>query len=104
MTQTQWIRKNGKTAQGKQEYIEYLENKNKLSPMKAIKANCYQCMNSYVDGKNDCEISDCPLYPYKPYRKDKIKSKRILTEKQKESLRKLISLRSGTRRIASGSN
>jgi len=61
-------------------------------------------MNSYVDGKNDCEISDCPLYPYMPYRKDKIKSKRILTEKQKESLRKLISLRSGTRRIASGSN
>ena len=103
MADIAWIRQHGKTAQGKNEYLEYLESEKKLSPARAIKANCYQCMNGYMDGKDDCEIPNCPLYPYMPYRKDKAKVKRVRTEKQQEALQKLVSLRSGTRRIASES-
>jgi hypothetical protein len=103
MIETQWIKKHGKAAQGKKEYIQYLEHGRKLPPIKAIKANCYQCMGSYFDGKFDCEIPDCPLYPFMPYREDKLKAKRVMTEKQQESIQKLVNLRSGARRIASGS-
>lgn len=98
-----WIREHGKTAQGKNEYLDYLESGKKLSPAKALKAQCFQCMNSYLGGKDDCEIIDCPLYPYMPYRKDNVKAKRVMSEKQQDSLQKLVSLRSGTRRIANGS-
>ena len=91
-----WIRKNAPKVQGKQEYIEYLETGKKLSPVKAIKAQCFSCMCSYLDGKVDCEISDCALYPFMPYRDNKEKVKRARSEKQIEHDRKLAVLRSGT--------
>jgi hypothetical protein len=103
MADIAWIRKHGKTAKGKNEYLSYLEHSTKLPPKQAILAQCYQCLGCYADGKVDCEIPDCPLYPYMPYRKGVEKVKRVMSEKQQESLRKLVSLRSGTRRIASGS-
>lgn len=53
-------------------------------------------MNTYLDGKNDCEIPGCPLYPFMPYRKDKAKATRVRSEKQIEHDRKLSILRSGT--------
>jgi hypothetical protein len=97
-----WIKNHGKKAQGKIEYIEYLETGVKLSPKNAILANCYQCMNSYMDGKLDCEIADCPLYPYMPCRKGVVKVKRILSDKQLESVQKLVTLRSVARKSACG--
>ena len=103
MADIAWIRKHGKTAKGKNEYLSYLEHNTKLPPKQAILAQCYQCLGCYADGKVDCEIPDCPLYPYMPYRKGVEKVKRVMSAKQQESLRKLVSLRSGTRRIASGS-
>ena len=103
MADIAWIRKHGKTAKGKNEYLSYLEHSTKLPPKQAILAQCYQCLGCYADGKVDCEIPDCPLYPYMPYRKGVEKVKRVMSEKQQESLRKLVSLRSGERRIASGS-
>ena len=103
MSNADWIRKNGKSAQGKNEYLEYLKNGQKLSPIKAIKANCYQCMNSYLDGKIDCEIPDCPLYPFMPYRKGVEKVKRARSEKQMEHDRNLSLLRSGAKKTMYGS-
>jgi hypothetical protein len=97
-----WIKKHGIKAQGKKEYIEYLETDKKLPPRKAILANCYQCMNSYLDGRVDCEIMDCPLYSYMPYRRGMEKMKKVLSEKQQESVQKLAILRSATRKAASG--
>ena len=35
----------------------------------AIKAKCCECMGYYIDGREDCLIDNCPLYPYMPYRK-----------------------------------
>ena len=46
---------------------EYLKG-NKLSKARAIDAKCADCSGYYVDGKVDCEITTCPLYPYMLYR------------------------------------
>ena len=96
------IKQPGKKAQGRTEYIQYLQSHEKLSPKKAILANCYGCTGGYSDGRTDCELIDCPLYPHMPYRKNKLKQKRILSERQIESVKKLVSLRSGARKTASG--
>ena len=34
----------------------------------AISLKCEECMNEYIDGRRDCEIPLCPLYPYMPYK------------------------------------
>jgi len=36
----------------------------KLSPVKAIKKFCFECAGSVI-GRKDCEITNCPLYPYR---------------------------------------
>lgn len=38
-----------------------------LTATEAILAKCASCMNDYVDGRRDCETTDCPLYPWMPY-------------------------------------
>lgn len=103
MDNTQWIEKHGKTAQGKREYLDYLTTRKKLTPRQAIRANCYQCAGYFIDGKMDCEVIDCPLHPYMPYRKDKAKARRIPSEKQSEAIRKNLR-RSTTRRTANADN
>lgn len=40
-----------------------------LSNALAIKAKCCQCSGLYVDGRSDCGILTCPLYPHMPYGK-----------------------------------
>jgi hypothetical protein len=35
----------------------------------AMKAKCRDCMCDYTDGRKECGIRTCPLYPWTPYRK-----------------------------------
>lgn len=35
----------------------------------AILLQCHHCCGYYSDGKVDCEVVRCPLYPFMPYRK-----------------------------------
>ena len=54
----------------------------KLSPIKAIRAQCFIC-NGADKGGVDCKGKSCPLYRYMPYRHDRIKKqKRILPENE----------------------
>lgn len=39
----------------------------KLTPGQAIAAKCSDCMCDYTDGRVDCGIKLCPLYPWMPY-------------------------------------
>ena len=39
----------------------------KLSHNQAIKAKCNECMGGFIDGRIDCGISECPLYPFMKY-------------------------------------
>lgn len=43
----------------------------RLCASQAIQAKCFECMNRYIDGRDDCRITVCPLYPWMPYRKSK---------------------------------
>jgi hypothetical protein len=37
----------------------------RLSPIKAIRANCLDCMNGSSNEVKLCPIENCPLYPYR---------------------------------------
>jgi len=67
MTRINDIETIGKSARGQKELLKHL-NGEKLTFRQAIIANCYDCMGYYVDGKVDCELKDCPLYPFMPFR------------------------------------
>ena len=59
--------KSGKVRRGKKELIKHLSG-GKLTWGQAMKAKCYDC-----DGMGDtgeCDLVDCPLYRYSPYRID----------------------------------
>ena len=60
----------GKMARGRNELIKHREGK-KLTYRQAALAKCYDCMGGYQDGKVDCEIPNCSLYPFMPFRKMK---------------------------------
>lgn len=75
-TLTKTVQKHGRYAEGARNaikskgrdlYLLYITNNALLSPMQAITAQCAHCSGWYVDGKQDCENADCPLYPYMPY-------------------------------------
>lgn len=39
----------------------------KVTRKLAMLAKCHDCTGGYYDGKIDCEVTVCPLYPYMPY-------------------------------------
>ncbi len=41
----------------------------KLTLKQAVLAKCAECMGNYVDGKEDCDILECSLYPFMVYGK-----------------------------------
>lgn len=57
----------GKKGIGRAEMLSHLGGKS-LTRKKAMQAKCYDCMGYYVDGKVDCKVPRCPLYPWMPYR------------------------------------
>jgi hypothetical protein len=79
------IRKSGKAAKGKQELVDHFTGK-KLTLRKAVLSKCYECMNYYADGKVDCQIPSCPLYPFMPYREGEKIVLRKMAEAQKEKV------------------
>jgi len=52
---------------GKTQYLRYLQGE-KLTYMQAVLAKCAECNCGYDNGRRDCEIPICPLYPFMPYR------------------------------------
>lgn len=69
---------NGIKARGSKEYKKYIGG-GKLTQRQMILAKCYDCMGGYADGKMDCGIPGCPLYPIMPYKNTPFRS--LHTEK-----------------------
>jgi len=50
-----------------------MKNNRKYDPKprrsECVRAKCFECCAQFDDGRHDCEIRDCPLYPKMPYRK-----------------------------------
>jgi hypothetical protein len=68
--QREQIEKHGLRAQGRSELLKHLDNET-ISMKEAILAKCYDCTGYYSDGRMDCKLPACSLYPYMPYRDDK---------------------------------
>lgn len=81
------IRRYGKTARGQRELIKHLEG-HCLTLRQAIYAKCYDCTGFHADGKVDCCMPGCPLYPFMPYNANRVKkvTGRKMTDTQKEKM------------------
>ena len=75
------IRNLGIKAQGRTELISYLKG-GKLTMRQSVKAYCYSCMGYYADVRSDCQMLECPLYPFNPAGSVKQKT-RAMTDEQK---------------------
>lgn len=105
MEDLNYIEKHGKQAQGKKELLNYLRTGKRLTPTQAIKAQCYCCGNFYLDGKIDCQMTDCPLYTFMPYRKDKpAMETQERTKKQIANDRRLSLIRTEANKTKGASN
>lgn len=60
------IKRHGKLVKGQKELIKYLKGE-KLTKVQALKAKCYDCMGYFADGRADCMVYDCALYPFMPF-------------------------------------
>jgi hypothetical protein len=56
----------GMVSSGRTNYLKYLDG-NKIGLKGAVLSKCFDCMGYYIDGRNDCGIPECPLYPWMPY-------------------------------------
>lgn len=77
------INKHGGNFQGRKEILAHL-NGETMSARQAIKAKCYDCMGYFEDGRQDCKIVTCPIYPWMPYREGGVR-KRIISDEQKKA-------------------
>ncbi len=50
-----------------QKELKKHENGERLTLKQMILAKCCECMGKYIDGRSDCFIPECPLYPKMPY-------------------------------------
>jgi len=80
------IEKEGVLAKGKKELLAHLDRQI-LTAKQAIYAKCYDCLGYYADGKNDCAMPNCSLYPFMPYNPNRIKKTKELSDDQREALR-----------------
>lgn len=80
------IKQCGKTVKGKSELIHHLEG-DRLSRKQAISAHCYECMGYFSDGRQDCRMLQCSLYPFMVFNGNKEKKKsKVLSETHKARL------------------
>ena len=82
----EYIEKVGMASRGRAELINYLST-GKGTARQVILAKCYDCCGYYADGRVDCKLETCPLYPYMPY-SSKPAPKRAVSEEARERSRK----------------
>jgi len=82
------IQRCGKTARGQKELMKHLAN-HVLTLRQAVYAKCYDCCGFYADGKNDCCMPGCPLYPFMAYNENRLRkvTGRTMTAALKEKMR-----------------
>lgn len=55
----------------------------RTNPVKAIRLKCIDCSGGHIREVERCPVKDCALYPFR-HGKNPFRSKRELTEEQKE--------------------
>lgn len=82
------IEKEGKGARGKTELLKHLRGE-PLGLRGAVYAKCYDCCGFMIDGREDCKVPDCSLYPYMPYSSAKKVSGKVGKKLSPEHLAKM---------------
>lgn len=59
----------GISSAGKKNLIRHLKGE-RLTQRQAIIAKCCDCMGYHGDGRIDCRMPHCSLYPFRPYKED----------------------------------
>jgi hypothetical protein len=59
----------GISSAGKRNLIRHLKGE-RLTQRQAIIAKCCDCMGYHADGRQDCRMPHCSLYPFRPYKED----------------------------------
>jgi hypothetical protein len=81
------INENGKEAKGRRELIRHFYGeRNTIRQM--VLAKCYDCMGYFSDGKDDCGMELCPLYPIMAYRSGEKYATKTLSAEHREKLSK----------------
>jgi hypothetical protein len=57
----------GTESAGKTQMLRYLRGQ-KVTRHQAMQAKCFECMGGYADGRVDCGLKECALYPWMPYK------------------------------------
>lgn len=70
------IEKEGLSARGKRELLAHLRGE-KVGLRGAVYGKCYDCSGFMSDGREDCTMPECTLYPFMPYSSAKFKSTRV---------------------------
>ena len=65
---------------------DYRKKENILTPLKAIKQHCFECVGENRRDVDGCMGYKCPLYPHR-FGKDGSREPRKLTEDQRQVLR-----------------
>ena len=70
------IEKYGMNGKTKDNLIKYLSG-GKLTRSQAMKCKCYYCNGYNSDGRKDCKVKRCPLYPWMPYNSENSRAKKM---------------------------
>uniref|UniRef100_A0A6H1ZH07 Uncharacterized protein n=1 Tax=viral metagenome TaxID=1070528 RepID=A0A6H1ZH07_9ZZZZ len=81
------IEKYGKLYRGYNETIKYLRGE-VITLKQSVLGKCFDCMGYYADGKCDCKITTCTLYPFMPFNAagPRKRSTKPMSEERKASL------------------
>jgi hypothetical protein len=82
MNRYEEVEKYGLQTRDKKYLLKHLSGE-KLTPMQAIRAKCYECMGYFIDGKHDCEIKYCPNYPFFRFNPHRLTIKKELTDEER---------------------
>ena len=70
-------------ARGTKELRKHLQGE-RLTTRQMVLAKCCDCLGYYIDGKMDCQIPACPLYPLMPYQKNQSYKVKSVSDSQRK--------------------
>jgi hypothetical protein len=77
------VHKNGINSAGKTNLVKHLKGE-RLTQRQAILAKCCDCMCYHADGRLDCRMPHCSLYPFRPYKEDPaVSSKKVISARRR---------------------
>ncbi len=89
------VLKSGIASSGKTNLVKHLKG-DRLTRHAAILAKCCDCSGYHADGRMDCRMPHCSLYPFRPYKDDPMpSSKTAISSRRRGAATPLAGLEGG---------